>query len=176
MGRTPLPHHKTLDQIQLNALPIAHELPVVQSLVKWVQKTIQGSEPDRPRGWMLLTRESMSYSEQLEKIIRLNESVVEQKRCVRELFVNVGNFARKHKKIEKAIFALNAAIREIPPIEPEIHLLKTKTSLFDEPEVLSSLVDYTEKTGIMLKRVNELKQITLNELLNALSPGNQRLT
>ncbi len=175
MGRRPLPHHKTLDQIQLNAIPIVHELPLVLSLIKWVQNTLKGRQHHHPMAWMLLSSEVMSYSQQLEKIISLNKSVNQQKKTIRDLFINVGSFAKKHRKIEKAIFSLNTTVRELPIIEPEIHLLKMKSSLFDEPDLVDSLSIYTEKTQEMLKKVSELRQTVIDEVLASLSSGKQRI-
>ena len=98
MGRRPLPHHKTLDQIQLNAIPIVHELPLVLSLIKWVQKTLNREQGSHPMAWMLHSCEAMSYPQQIEKIISLNESVNQQRQDHQRALCACRQFCKKAQK------------------------------------------------------------------------------
>ena len=50
-----------------------------------------------------------------------------------------------------------------------------KTSLFDEPELVDSLLAYTEKTQEMLKKISELRQTVIEEVLASLSPVEPRI-
>ena len=175
MRRTPLPHHNLLDQIQLNAVSLSHELPIVQSLIKWIQKTLHQKQDSHPIGWMFVSCSALSHSEQVEKIVGLNESLSQLRKSVKTLVIHVGSYAKHHKKIEKALFTLNDSFRKIPPIEHEIQLLKMNTSLFDEPDAVGYLLDYTEKTAEMLKKVSHLKQAIIDEVLHSLSATGQRI-
>ena len=169
MKKHPLPYHHLLDQIQLLIPPIAHELPVIQSLLKWILKTLKKDHQMHPMGWMLVHEGKLWQEEQTLKLIRIQECLKELQSPLHVLFIHVRTFTQHHKKIEEAIVALNGAFHEIPLIENELNKLREKPSLFDQPELTEQLFFFTERVREMLTKTSTLKQIMLDEMVQSLS-------
>ncbi len=169
MSKKTLPHHDLLDQVQLNVILIVHELPMIQSLLKWVKYTAEGKHPSNPMGWMLLSDREWTHKEQIEKLSQLSNSVLELGKPLRLLQKGINAFSENHKKIERAIFTLNAAYAEIPFIETDIQLMKLGHSLFEDQELTSHFLLFSDKTSQMLKKASNLKQTILDEVIASLS-------
>ena len=169
MSHHPLPHHDLLDELQLCVVPIVHELPAVTSGIKWIRNALDGTHNNNPIGCMLFSDGTWSSEKQIEKLLRLNLSVKSLKKPLRQLYAGLKSFNKNHQKIERAIFAMNAVYREIPPIDSQIELLKLGQTLFEDPNLVMHLTDYVDKTSEMLKKASTLKHTIVNEVISSLS-------
>lgn len=164
-----MPHHDLLDKVQLSVIPIIHELPMMQSLLKWVKHMLDGKSQAHPMGWMLLSEDNWSQEAQIEKLSRLCHSVNELGKSLKPLMSNIQDFAKDHRKIERAIYTLHGAYREIPMIEPDIQLLKMGHTLYDNPDLVAHLFDYAEESSTTLTKASHLKQVLFDEIIDGLS-------
>lgn len=169
MKKKPLPHHDLLDRVQLAVIPIIHELPLIQSMLKWAKHITEGTTHSHPMGWMLISENDWSQERQIEKLSQLAHSTNELGKALKPLVSKLKEFHTEHQKIERAIFTLNATYREIPLIDPDIQLLKLGHSLFENPDLVAHLYQYVEKTSHMLTKAAYLKQVLFDDVINSLS-------
>ena len=164
-----MPHHELLERVQLSVIPIVHELPPIQSLLKWVKHINEGKTQDHPMGWMVLSEENWSQEAQIEKLTRLCHSVNELGKSLKPLMSNVKDYEETHKKVERSIYTLHGAYREIPMIEPDIQLLRIGHSLYENPDLVDHLFNYADKTSTTLTKASHLKQVLFDEIMEGLS-------
>ena len=169
MRRKPLPHHQLLDRVQLAIIPVVHELPVIQSMLKWIKYIIDGKTHSHPMGWMLISENDWSQDRQIEKLTQLSHSTNELGKALKPLVCVLKEFAKDHQKIERAIFTLDASYKEIPLIDPDLQLLKLGHSLFESPDLVEHLYNYVEKTSTMLTKASYLKQILFEDVIEGLA-------
>lgn len=167
-SKNPIPHQHLLDELQLLMLTIVHQLPVVSSMLKWAKATVDGKPIPGPMGWMMIVDPEWTNQDQINHLVALRQSVSELKKPLHQIMTHIQEFTHI-KPIERAIFALHRAYKELPIIEPEMELLKLGHNIFENKELIPNLVEYTEKVSKLQEKGSHLKQTVVHEIINRLS-------
>lgn len=162
MEHAILPHNHLFDELQLAMLPITKELPIIQSLLKWAKSTIDRKETPISLSWIVDNRM------QIETLSSLRKSLQELSHPLKELMSHLPQFF-PFKPIKDALITFNKNYLEIPPIDNELHLLCLGADLFENKELLTKLILFTEKSLKLQEAATTLKKALLDELLHNLS-------
>jgi hypothetical protein len=73
------------------------------------------------------------------------------------------------KPIEKALISLHKTYLEVPSIDKEMHLLYLGTDLFENKELLTKLLLFTEKLLEVKELNHQLKKLLIDSLIQNLS-------
>ena len=168
MDKSFLPHHQLFDELQIVMTQIVRELPVVNSMLKWTKATLDREALPINLGWMLSNNLSLSQEKQAEKLNALRLSIQELSPTIKELMRHILQFSRM-KPIEKALIAFHKSYVEIPLIDNEINLLCLGSDLFENRELLSKLLLFTEKLLKLQEASTHLKKALIDTLLQNLS-------
>jgi hypothetical protein len=168
MNKTYLPHQNLFDELQLSMIPIARDLLVINSLLKWVKSTVYGEDLSHNFAWMLSKQLASSPKKQIELLTSLRQSTRDFATPLKELMRHILEFS-SFKPVEKALIALHKSYLEVPQIDNEMHLLYLGTDLFQNKELLNKLLLFTEKL-LEVKTLNQqLKKLLIDSLIQNLS-------
>ena len=168
MDESFIPHHPLINELQIAMLPLSRDLPVVHSMLKWAKGTLEQNDLRPSFAWMLTGGLNLSHAAQVEKISALRKSAQEIATPLKELMHNILQFS-SFKPIEKALIAFHKHYLEIPAIDNEIHLLYLGTDLFQNKELITRLLEYTEKLIALQEASTVLKKSVIDSLLKNLS-------
>lgn len=168
MNNSFLPHRPLFDELQITMTQIIRELPIIHSMLKWTKATIDREALPINLGWMLAGNLNLSQEKQVEKLNALRLNIQELSPTVKELMRHILQFSRV-KPIEKALIAFHKSYLEIPIIDNEIHLLYLGSDLFENRELLTKLLLFTEKLLILQEASTHLRKAIIDTLLQNLS-------
>lgn len=167
----PFPHPTHLDELQLQMVPLTHEFPYVQSLINWIQTITGHGQPTLPTFALTfhLPKEEDKLEEYIHKFASLNQLVRGLAPPLKRLLFHLADFEPHHKPLKEALIQFNEAFEAIPPIEPDIHLVKLGHTLYQSPEIVERLAIFVEKTTRLLEQASKLKAVIFDHIIDRLS-------
>lgn len=160
----PLPCHPLFEEIQLTMLLIQHQLPIVQSMFKWANDTLEQRASPSSCGWMLIMDGCWTKESRYEHFIALKKTVTELKVPLKALMHRIHELAL-HRPIQSASLDLHISYQRLPPIEPVIHRLTLGDNLLDHKDLLTSLLSYIDGVDTLQSKAAFLKQLVLRETI-----------
>jgi len=155
--------HLLLEELNVAMLPIAHQTPIVKSMLKWAKTAVEKpTESTTPRAWMLLMDGNWTNSAHIKNLTALKRSVQDLHPIAKKITEQMQLFS-SHKAIYKEIQSFTKCYRNLPVIEPEIQLLMMNHNLFDNKELLPNLLHYVSELEMLQITANNLKKLVLHD-------------
>jgi hypothetical protein len=169
MNRSYLPHIDLIDKLQLGALHLANELPILKSMLNWAKEIGDKTEEPKSLAWMISNQALLTSPQiQIEKIKIIREETNDFGLTLKEIMQHILEFS-EFKPIEKILIEMQKSYNEIPFIEGELNLLAFNTDLLENKDLVRKLIEYLTKVQKIIEHTSNLKKCLLENIISNLS-------
>jgi len=172
MEKSFIPHRDLLDDVSISLIPIKLQLPEVSCLLKWLTSIHQNEQSGvtHPTEWIASINPEWTFlfEEKLQGLILLQHFINDMEQPLTRLIEGLADFA-PFKELQSAIYNLQQSYSDIPYIETEIALLSSGCNLFEQKELVPTLLYYSDKVTTFVLKVKHLNECLLYSLVDATS-------